>query len=134
MALLLDTNALVWLEYGDPRLGPSTKQTVQAAVARGDAFVCPITFWEIGLLVAKRRMSLGIALPAFRTRVLQAGYVERPIDGQDTVAMATLPNFHADPADRLLVATAQNDGLTLITSDAKILAWTGTLSRMDGRT
>jgi PIN domain nuclease of toxin-antitoxin system len=134
VALLLDTNALLWIEYGDPRLGSQTKQAIRAAVTHGAAFVCPITFWEIGILAARGRFTLGVSLSVFRRIVLQGGYIERPIDGNDTVAMVALPNFHADPADCLLVATARNAGLTLVTSDRKILTWSGNVNRMDSRT
>jgi PIN domain nuclease of toxin-antitoxin system len=133
MAMLLDTNALVWIESGDPRLGAQARRAIETSLVRGEAFVCPIVFWEIGLLVGKGRLWLDVKLADFRQTVLQGGYVERPIDGNDTVAMADLENFHADPADRLLVTTARNSGLTLVTADRKILAWPGTLRRMDGR-
>ena len=122
------------MEAADPRLGSNAKQAVQAAVVRGEAIICPISFWEIGLLARKGRISLGVTLSAFRLTVLRGGYVERPIDGSDSVEMASLQNFHADPADCLLVATARNNGLTLVTSDRKILSWPGTVSRMDSRT
>ena len=121
------------MESGDPRVGPSARQVIQTAVTGGDAFVCPISFWEIGLLAKKGRISLGISTSAFRSIVLQGGYVERPIDGTDAIAMANLPNFHADPADCLLVATARNAGLTLVTADMKILSWSGSLHRLDCR-
>ena len=68
-----------------------------------------------------------------REDLLAAGYLERPISGSDTILMAKLANFHADPADRLIVAVAINAGFELLTSDQKILDWTGDLSRLDAR-
>ena len=64
---------------------------------------------------------------------LTAGYIERPITGLDTMLMAQLRDFHADPADRLISAVAINAGLTLLTADEKILRWNGQLQRIDSR-
>ena len=86
------------------------------------------------MLVAKRRLALTNTLAAWRANSLRAGYLERPIDGNDTVLTASLTNLHGDPADRLLVAVASNAALTLITADAKLLGWSGSVARMDGRT
>jgi PIN domain nuclease of toxin-antitoxin system len=94
MTYLLDTNALVWFETDDRRLGRIAACTISDAASAGLVSICPIT-------------------------------------GEDTIAMAQLPDFHADPADRLITAVAINAGLTLITSDRKILDWTGTLPRIN---
>jgi PIN domain nuclease of toxin-antitoxin system len=51
----------------------------------------------------------------------------------DRIAAAQLENFHADPADRLMVATVQELGATPLTADEKILAWPGQLDRRDAR-
>ena len=102
-------------------------------MTHGEAFICPITFWEIGMLVVKRRLALTSTLTAWRANLLRAGYLERPIDGLDTILMASLPNLHGDPADRMLIAVASNAGLTLVTADAKLLGWPGKVARLDGR-
>jgi PIN domain nuclease of toxin-antitoxin system len=47
--------------------------------------------------------------------------------------MVMLEQFHADPADRSIVAVARNAGLTLVTADGKILGWQGQLDRLDAR-
>jgi PIN domain nuclease of toxin-antitoxin system len=133
VALLLDTHILLWIDQGDPRIGQSTRAAITTAVTRGEAFVCPISFWEVGMLVAKRRLALTNTLTAWRANLLRAGYRERPIDGHDTVRTASLPNMHGDPADRLLIAVAINAALTLVTADAKLLGWQGDIARMDGR-
>jgi PIN domain nuclease of toxin-antitoxin system len=60
---------------------------------------------------------------AFRTLVLRHGIHEEALDGEIGIAAAELPDTHADPADRMIVATAVLRGMTLITADEKLLSW-----------
>ncbi len=131
MTYLLDTNALLWFETDDRRLGKIASRTISEAASSGLVSLCPISFWEIELAIARRRVTLAEPIADWRKRILASGYVERPITGEDTIAMAQLADFHADPADRLITAVAINAGLTLITSDRKILDWPGVLPRID---
>lgn len=131
--ILLDTNALVWFEIDDPRLGRNCARLISDAADLGQAFLCPISFWEIKLAIQRGRIRLDQPVATWRHNLLASGFVERPIDGADTIAMARLADFHADPADRLIVAVAINARLTLVTSDKKILAWGGALDRADAR-
>ena len=75
------------------------------------------------MLVAHRRIELDITVAAFRDQVLDIGIAELPIDGEIAIAAAELPDRHKDPADRLLVATATTNGLTLLTADDVLLEW-----------
>ena len=134
MAVLLDTNVLVWVDTADRRLGAKTRSAVENAARSGGAFICPISFWEVGLAVEKGRLELDTRLGVWRENLLKAGYQERAVTGADCVAMAELVDFHADPADRLIVAVAMISALTLVTSDRKILSWSGALKRLDART
>ena len=69
----------------------------------------------------------------WRDSLLSAGLGEVPLDGESAIGAALLPEFHKDPADRLIVATALVEGARLVTSDGRILAWPGTLDRADAR-
>jgi PIN domain nuclease of toxin-antitoxin system len=131
--LLVDTNALIWAEIADPRLGPIAAQWLVSAARSRQAFICPISFWEVQLAIDRRRLILAKPVETWRADLLAAGYHERPISGSDTILMAKLANFHADPADRLIVAVAINAGFELLTSEQKILDWTGDLPRLDAR-
>jgi PIN domain nuclease of toxin-antitoxin system len=131
MTYLLDTNALVWFETDDRRLGRIAARTISDAASAALVSICPISFWEVEFAIARRRLTLSEPIALWRKRILASGFIERPITGEDTIAMAQLPDFHADPADRLITAVAINAGLTLITSDRKILDWTGTLPRIN---
>ena len=67
-----------------------------------------------------------------RRELLGQGLAEIPVDGEIAIHANALPGLHADPADRIIVATAQA-GHRLVTGDERILAWDGNLARLDAR-
>lgn len=91
-----------------------------------------ISFWEIGMLQAKGRIVYPEDVSVWRREQLSQGLIEIPVDGEIGIRANTLADFHADPADRIIVATAL-EGHDLITADERILGWPGTLSRLDAR-
>jgi PIN domain nuclease of toxin-antitoxin system len=131
--LLLDTHALVWLMEEKRTIGPRTRRQVDRALRRSQAAVSAITFWEVGLLAARKRIALDIPLDRWRREALGLGFSEVALTGDIAVAGAELGGFHADPADRLIVATAQMMAATLLTADERILEWQGSLARQDAR-
>ncbi len=131
---LLDTHALLWLTEGSPELGPSARAAADAALAEGDLSVSAITFWEVAMLRRRRRIELNQTVTAWRERLLSMGLEEVPVDGAIGIAAATLEGLHADPADRLIVATATRRGAVLVTADRLILEWGGVARVHDART
>lgn len=121
--LLLDTHVLVWLDEGSPRLGPKALQTINQALVAGQLGVAAISFWEIAMLARKERLSICIELDVWHRELLQNGLREIPLDGSTAFRAGQLPNFHGDPADRMIVATALEHSATLVTADQKILEW-----------
>ena len=128
---LLDTQALIWLLFDDRRLGRQARQVIDIAWAADEAAVSAISFWEIALLHEKRRLTLLHDITAWRRTLLQEGLVEIPVDGEIGIRANELADFHADPADRLIVATALVGGHQLVTADRRILAWPGPLHCLD---
>jgi PIN domain nuclease of toxin-antitoxin system len=131
--ILLDTHALLWLESGSERLGPRTRRLVDRALADDELGVSAITFGEIGMLVAKERLALTRPAERLRDELLGSGLVELPLTGDAALAAAGLEAFHADPADRFIVATALASAATLVTADSRILDWPGRVKRQDAR-
>jgi PIN domain nuclease of toxin-antitoxin system len=131
--ILLDTHALIWLDQQDRRLGPSSLDAIQQAEKRTEVAVSAITFWEAGMLSARRRIRLHRPLRSWRAEFLRAGLIEYPVTGDIGIVSAELENVHGDPADRLILATALAHGATLITADRRLLDWPGQLSRLDAR-
>ncbi len=130
--LLLDTQALVWSRLGNRSLGRRAAEHIEHALRTGDAAVSAMTFWEIALLRSKDRMELVDDVSVWRAELLDAGLVEIPLDGEIGIRANLLPNFHNDPADRIIVATALA-GHQLMTSDRRILRWNGNLNTLDAR-
>lgn len=92
-----------------------------------------VSFWEVAMLAAKERLALVRPAAGLRDELLASGLVEVPLSGDVAIAAAALDGFHADPADRFLVATAQALSATLLTADSRILDWPGRLKRHDAR-
>lgn len=118
--ILLDTHALLWMSAGSDALGPRAR----GSLASAPLAVSAISFWEVAMLAGKGRIIVE-DVGAFRAGVLTAGITEVPIDGAIGIRAVRLEDFHADPTDRLIVATAIQLGATLCTADAKILRWCG---------
>lgn len=81
------------------------------------------------MLKSKSRISLQENLEQWRRVQLEQGMVEIPVDGKIGLSAAGLTDFHPDPADRLIVATAL-EGHRLVTADKRILDWSGKLDRL----
>jgi PIN domain nuclease of toxin-antitoxin system len=115
--LLLDTHVLVWLDEGNPRLGKAALQTIDESLTSGQLGVATISFWEVAMLIDKQRLAMQTELANWRFELLQAGLLEIPLRGTTATHAGQLPLFHGDPADRIIVATAIENGATLMTAE-----------------
>ena len=115
MNLLLDTHILLWWLDDSPELLPSAIE----AIASGDnpAFVSAATIWEI---VIKRALGKLDVPDDFQEVLEQQPFRHLEITSAHAFQVGSLPMFHRDPFDRLLVAQCQIEGLTLITRDPDI--------------
>jgi PIN domain nuclease of toxin-antitoxin system len=122
--LLLDTHTALWLDSGAPMAGAALA-AIEAAAAGPGVLLSPVSAWEIGLLAAKGRITLDLPAPAWLARFLALPGVRlAPLTPEAAVLAASLPgDLHADPADRLLAATARELGVPLVTRDARLLAY-----------
>ncbi len=134
--ILIDTHPLVWFMQGERRLGAQTRVLVQQALDRNEALVAPISFWETAMLVRKGRVVLGQSTSRWAEGMVAGGLIVAALTPDIAVRAGELPDdIHGDPADRLIVATAQSLDLLLVTSDLKILAYAraGHLRAFDSR-
>lgn len=116
MNLLLDTHVFIWFGAGDARLGRANLRTISDPDNR--VFVSVVSRWEIEL---KRTRHAEFELPEpFDSAMARSGFL--PLDLLFAVPslLATLPDIHRDPFDRLLVAQALHHDLFLVTSDSMI--------------
>ena len=130
--ILLDTHAALWLRAGDAKLGSLARNEIQHAWESQEVAMSAMSFWEMAMLRAKGRISFPEDVGRWRLEQLAQGLIEIPVDGDIGIRASTLADFHADPADRIIVATAMS-GHRLVTADERILAWGGTLDRLDAR-
>jgi PIN domain nuclease of toxin-antitoxin system len=120
--LLLDTCAVIWATTSEdaPRLRSELGAAKRAATA---LWISPITAWELGLLAAAGRIVMTRpVLSWFGDAVARAGAGLTGLDARILVASTDLPGqIHRDPADRIIIATAREFGLRVVTRDRKIL-------------
>ena len=127
--ILLDTHVVLWMRLGDARLGPNARLEIDRAWQSGEVGVSAISFWEIALLKDKGRIRFPEDVSQWRREQLEQGVAEVAVNGAIAIRAVGLADFLADPADRLIVATAL-EGHRLVTADERILGWTGPLSRV----
>lgn len=123
--LLLDTCALIWISQAEPIDGAAKAALDELWRAGGVPRVSPISAWEIGLLVARGRLTLTMA-PArwWEVSVERIGLEVAPMPPGLLIASTQLPGTPpSDPADRIIAATARENGLRVMTRDGKLLAY-----------
>ena len=110
MNLLLDTHILIWWDEGR-RLAAAARRAIEAA---DSVYVSAVSAWEVAI-----KIGLGRLRPSrtVEQAVEESGFLELPITFRHAERVAGLPAHHRDPFDRLLIAQAEVEGLTLVTSD-----------------
>jgi PIN domain nuclease of toxin-antitoxin system len=124
--LLLDTCAIIFVAENQA-IDQLARQEITAASAVGGVLVSPVSAWEIGLLAAKRGFAF---LPDpkawFQSFLMNPGVRLAPLTPEiaiDSCFLQSSPPVHADPADRLLIATARALNLPIVTRDRRILGY-----------
>lgn len=123
MKLLLDTHLLLWAA-GDP----SRLSVVARALIEGpdnELFFSAASLWEISIKRGLGRSDFQVDSRVLRRGLLDNGYSELPIISEHAVAIESLPPIHKDPFDRMLVAQATVEGITLLTADALVAQYPG---------
>ena len=123
MRLLLDTHMLLWAANEPERLSAATRALVENP--NNDVVFSAISIWEIAIKTARGRDDFRLHAGFFRRGLFDNGYTELPMTGAHAAALAGLPAIHKDPFDRMLVAQATVEGLTLVTSDPAIANYPG---------
>jgi PIN domain nuclease of toxin-antitoxin system len=115
---LLDTHALAWWLFDDPRLGAAARDVMSEPT--NVVFVSAVSVWEMAI---KRSIGKMEAPDDLVQRVDDALFEPLPVGFDHAERVATLPLHHRDPFDRLLVAQAQVEGATLVTADRRLAAY-----------
>ena len=124
MNLLLDSHALLWYVAGDPHLSQAAEALVVDPA--NDVFMSPASYWEIAIKVSIGKLTLHQPYEDFIDLcVNRYGFVILPVEPRHTARVATLPfpPNHRDPFDRLIVAQALVEGMSVVSADLKLGAY-----------
>lgn len=122
MKFLLDTHILLWAAAGS---GLSKGAVDLLNDPDNELYFSAGSIWEIAIKSGLGRPEFSLDAAAFRRALLESGYEEMAIAGAHASAVSALPDLHKDPFDRILIAQAVVEGVTLLTADLAVLAYPG---------
>ena len=123
MNLLLDTHVLLWAAARGDRLSQAARGMIEGV--GNTLWFSVASLWEVAIKRALDRPDFRTDPGVLRAGLLSAGYRELGVEGRHVLALAALPVLHADPFDRILLAQAVAEGMTLMTADVRLLAYGG---------
>lgn len=134
MKLLLDTHLLLWAAGADAEAAgagglPEAAERLILDPANVLVFSAA-SIWEVAIKSSLGRADFRADAHLLRRGLLDNGYLELPISGTHAAAVGQLPPIHRDPIDRLLIAQATAEGLTLLTADAVVASYPGPIRRV----
>ncbi len=123
--ILMDTHVWLWWLSNPEELSAEAHRVIDQEISGNGIFISSISTWEIALLVEKERLQLSIDVRDWVRKTESLPFVRFiPVDNTIALRSVSLPgDFHADPADRIITATALTMGIPLITKDEKILKY-----------
>ncbi|RKZ48969.1 MAG: VapC toxin family PIN domain ribonuclease [Gammaproteobacteria bacterium] len=122
--IVIDTHVLVWWVSGSDSLSDAADKIIKDTLNSNDeVIISSISAWEISMLIEKGRLVLSMDVESWFDEVSQIDGVHfMPVDNEISIKSTMLPGeFHKDPADRMIVATARKLAVPLITADEKII-------------
>ena len=123
MKLLLDTHLLLWAANGPECL--SARAKVYFDDAEHELLFSAASIWEVAIKSGLGRVDFKVDARLLRRGLLDNGYGELPITSAHAVFVESLPPIHKDPFDRILVAQAPVEGITLLTADSVVARYPG---------
>ncbi|MDE0003482.1 MAG: type II toxin-antitoxin system VapC family toxin [Rhodospirillaceae bacterium] len=123
MNYLLDTQLVLWAAGVSERLPPEARHLLEQPEA--ELIVSAASLWEVTIKSGLGREDFRVDPRLLRRGLLENGYDELPVSGAHATAVDLLPPIHRDPFDRILVAQAQIEGITLLTTDEIVARYPG---------
>lgn len=127
MKLLLDTHILLWAAGSPEQLPRAVRALLEAP--ENELIFSAASLWEISIKKGLGRTDFQVDARVLRRGLLDNGYLELPITSVHTVFIDSLPSIHKDPFDRILIAQATVEGITLLTADAQIAQYPGPIRK-----
>jgi PIN domain nuclease of toxin-antitoxin system len=121
--LLLDTHVLLWAAGRPERLSTGAKRLLNNP--KNELIFSAASLWEIAIKRSLGRDDFRVEPRVLRRALLDNGYAELPITSEHAVGVESLPDLHRDPFDRILLAQALCEGVTLVTADAQLARYRG---------
>jgi len=128
--LLLDTQVLLWSAGAPERLPEEARALLSAP--ENLLYFSPANLWEIVIKNGLGRDDFQVDAHALRRGLLDNGYRDVCIDSSHALMIQNLPSIHRDPFDRMLIAQAMVEGLTLVTSDGLVVRYPVPTYRISG--
>jgi PIN domain nuclease of toxin-antitoxin system len=125
MKLLLDTHLLLWAAGKPNRLSTAARKLIDSPA--NELLFSAASIWEVAIKRGLGRSDFQADARLLRRGLLDNGYTELPILSDHVVAIESLPSIHKDPFDRLLVAQATVEGITLLTADSLVGQYRGSV-------
>ncbi len=123
MKFLLDTHVILWAAARPERIPPATRQVLTEPTTR--LYFSAASVWEISIKLRLNRADFRVDLRKLVAELIRQGYEEIPIRSHHALPVEHLPLLHGDPFDRLLIAQAIVENLTLLTGDATVASYPG---------
>jgi PIN domain nuclease of toxin-antitoxin system len=128
MKLLLDTHLLLWAAGAPDRLSAEARSLIDNS--ENEVLFSAASLWEVAIKRGLGRHDFKVDARLLRRGLLDNGYSELPIVSDHVVAIESLPTLHKDPFDRVLVAQATVEGVTLLTGDSLVAQYPGPIRRL----
>jgi PIN domain nuclease of toxin-antitoxin system len=126
--LLLDTQLLLWAAGQPERLSAAARKLLNDP--RNELLFSAASLWEVAIKSSLGREDFRVEPRLLRRGLLDNGYAELPVTSQHAVNIDSLPPLHKDPFDRLLVAQALSEGITLLTADGQLAEYPGPVRKV----
>lgn len=128
MKLLLDTQLLLWAAGQPERLSAIARKQIKNP--KNEILFSAASLWEIAIKNSLGREDFRVEPRLLRRGLIDNGYAELPVTSQHAVNIDSLPPLHKDPFDRMLLAQALTEGITLLTSDAQLARYRGPVRKV----
>jgi PIN domain nuclease of toxin-antitoxin system len=121
--LLVDTHLLIWAAAAPEKLSATARALIEDR--DNEIAFSAVSIWEIAIKYALQRPEFNVDPHLVRRGCLDNAMNELPLTSEHAIVTASLPTIHKDPFDRLLVAQAMAEGVTLLTADVTIARYRG---------
>lgn len=128
MKLLLDTHLLLWAAGQPDRLSPEARKFIDNSA--NELLFSAASLWEVVIKRGLGRDDFKVDARVLRRGLLDNGYSELQVGSDHVVAIDSLPPIHEDPFDRVLIAQATVEGITLLTADLLVAKYPGPIQKV----